>query len=203
MSSTLVLLRHGQSEWNQKNLFTGWVDVPLSAVGEKEARWAKEALKDFVFDAVFTSLLKRARDTTEIVLNGRRRPDAYIFSKALNERNYGELQGQDKDEMRRIYGDEQVRIWRRSFDVRPPKGESLRDTCERVVRYFNDEIVPHLKRGETVLISAHGNSLRALVKVLENLSDDEIVNVEIPTGVPIVYRLNDDLSIVNKTVLKN
>lgn len=201
MSSTLVLLRHGQSEWNQKNIFTGWVDVPLSDVGEKEARWAKEALKDYRFDAVFTSALKRAQDTAKIALEGRM-PTAYFCSDALNERHYGELQGKNKDEMRRLYGEEKVQIWRRSFDVRPPQGESLRDTCDRVLPYFDREVVPRLKRGETVLISAHGNSLRALMKVLENLSDDEIVGVEIPTGVPIVYRLDDDLGIINKTMLK-
>jgi 2,3-bisphosphoglycerate-dependent phosphoglycerate mutase len=200
MPSTLVLIRHGQSEWNQKNIFTGWIDVSLSDAGIKEALSAREALKDYRFDAVFTSALSRAQDTAAIVLKDRAPPPCFS-SEALNERNYGELQGKNKDEMRRLYGEDMVQVWRRSFDVRPPGGESLKDTCERVLPYFEREILPLLRRGETVLISAHGNSLRALVKVLENLSDDEIVGVEIPTGIPIVYRLDDDLSIISKKML--
>lgn len=200
MSSTLVLIRHGQSEWNQKNMFTGWVDVPLSPLGEKEARWAQEALRNYRFDAAFSSSLKRAIDTLKIVLEGRM-PKAYFESPALNERNYGELQGKDKDEMRQKYGADQVQIWRRSFDVRPPSGESLKDTCDRVLPYYKKEIEPRLKEGQTILISAHGNSLRALVKYLEGLSDEEIVSMEIPTGIPIIYRLSDDLKIIDKSVL--
>lgn len=201
MSSTLVLLRHGQSEWNQKNIFTGFVDVLLSPVGEDEARWAREALKGYRFDAVFCSALKRAKDTAEIVLNGRM-PESYFSSEALNERCYGQLEGKNKDEMRRLYGSEQVQIWRRSFDERPPGGESLSDTCERVMPYFKREIEPRLRQGQTILISAHGNSLRALVKYLEGLSDEEIVEVEIPTGMPIVYRLDGDGKIIDKIMLK-
>lgn len=201
MSSTLVLLRHGQSEWNQKNIFTGWRDVPLSDAGEDEARRAGKALERYAFDAVFTSALKRAQDTAAIVLKGRM-PEAYFCSQALNERKYGELEGKDKDEMRRIYGPEQVHIWRRSFEVRPPGGESLKDTCDRVLPYFKREIAPRLQQGQTVLIAAHGNSLRALVKYLEGLSDQQVVGLEIPTGVPIVYQLGDDLQVLSKSVLK-
>lgn len=200
MTSTLVLLRHGQSLWNQQNIFTGWVDVSLSDVGMSEARRARDVLKDMRFDAVFVSALHRAAETAKIALEGHQGFE-YFSSKALNERHYGELQGKNKDEMRALYGAEKVAIWRRSFNERPPGGESLSDTCERVLPYFTDHIAPRLKRGETVLISAHGNSLRALVKHLEGLSDEEIVSLEIPTGVPIVYRLNDDLSVLNKTVL--
>jgi len=199
MASTLVLLRHGQSEWNQKNIFTGWVDVALSELGKVEACRARDALKDFHFDAVFVSALKRAADTADIVLAGMR-PQAYFVSDALNERRYGELEGKDKDEMRRLYGQDQVHIWRRSFDVRPPGGESLKDTCERVLPYFKKEIEPRLLQGQTILVSAHGNSLRALVKYLEGLSDEEIVAVEIPTGCPIVYQLDDHGKVIKKTV---
>lgn len=200
MPSTLVILRHGQSEWNQKNIFTGWADVPLSAIGVKEAEFARDALRDFHFDAVYTSALVRAQETAKIVL-GSKVPAAYFCAEALNERHYGDLQGKNKDETRRMYGEEQVRIWRRSFDVRPPGGESLHDTCERVVPYFEREIKPRLAAGQTILISAHGNSLRALVKYLEGLSDEQILTVEIPTGEPIVYRLDDDGRINEKKTL--
>ncbi len=160
---TLILLRHGQSEWNQKNIFTGFVDVPLSDIGVQEARTARTLLSPYTFDAVYTSALKRAQDTAKIALDNRM-PRDYYCAEALNERHYGELQGKNKDEMRSLYGDAQIAIWRRSFDVRPPGGESLKDTCERVLPYFNQEIVPRLKQDETILISAHGNSLRALIK---------------------------------------
>lgn len=200
-NATLVLLRHGQSEWNQQNLFTGWVDVGLSKRGEEEAWRAHQALQAYDFDAVFVSALKRAADTARIVL-GDKKPCVYVADAALNERHYGELQGKDKDECRRLYGAEQVEVWRRSFDVRPPAGESLKDTCERVLPYFKANILPLLVHGKTVLISAHGNSLRALVKHLEGLSDAQIVAVEIPTGVPIVYRLDEQGKITEKTVLK-
>lgn len=199
MASTLVLLRHGQSVWNERNLFTGWVDVGLSAHGEKEARCAQQALKDYHFDAVFVSALKRAQDTARIVL-GKENPDWFV-SEALNERHYGELQGKNKDEMRKEYGEEQVHIWRRSYDQRPPNGESLKDTCDRVIPYFKSEILPKLLEGKTILIAAHGNSLRALVKELEGLNDQEIIRLEIPTGEPIVYKLNDEGQVIEKTIL--
>jgi 2,3-bisphosphoglycerate-dependent phosphoglycerate mutase len=185
----LVLLRHGQSEWNRLNIFTGWVDVPLSSEGEKEAEKAAQALKDYQFDAVFTSTLSRAQKTAQIVMKDRNMPPVFC-SEALNERRYGDLEGKNKDEMRKIYGKEQIHIWRRSFSERPPKGESLKDTCERVLPYYKKEIEPRLLKGQSILICAHGNSLRALIKYLEHLSDESVVDLEIPTGVPIVYRLN-------------
>lgn len=200
MSSTLVLLRHGQSEWNQKNIFTGFVDIPLSQVGEKEARWAQQALKDYHFDAVFCSALKRSQDTAKIVLEGHE-PIPYFCSAALNERHYGDLQGKNKDEMRKLYGQEQVEIWRRSFNEAPPNGESLKDTCERVVPYFKQQIEPRLLKGQSILVSAHGNSLRALVMHLEKLSEKDIIRVEIPTGKPIIYRLDNELKIIDKKSL--
>jgi 2,3-bisphosphoglycerate-dependent phosphoglycerate mutase len=200
MSSTLILLRHGQSEWNQKNIFTGFVDVALSEMGVQEAQAAHDLLSAYNVDAVYTSALKRAQDTAAIALKGRM-PSKCFSSAALNERHYGELQGKNKDEMRKLYGDEQIALWRRSFDMRPPGGESLKDTCDRVMPYFHDEIEPRLKLGETVLIAAHGNSLRALVKFLEHLSDAEIVSIEIETGKPIVYELDDNLGIMNKKIL--
>ncbi len=200
MVATLVLLRHGESLWNQKNIFTGWVDIGLSEVGVLEAARAREALREYHFDAVFISRLERARDTANIVLEGRMPKDLFS-SEALNERRYGELEGKDKDEMRRLYGQEQVHIWRRSFDVRPPGGESLKDTCDRVLPYFKREIEPRLLEGQTILVSAHGNSLRALVKYLEGLSDEEILHVEIPTACPIVYHLDDTGKIIDKKVL--
>lgn len=188
MLSILVLLRHGQSEWNKSNIFTGWVDVPLSAQGEDEAEQAGLALKDFRFDAVFTSVLHRAQKTAQIALRDNMPP---IFSSAaLNERRYGALEGKNKDEMRKLYGPEQIHIWRRSFTERPPGGESLKDTCDRVLPYYKEKIEPRLLNGQTILVCAHGNSLRALIKYLENLSDEEIIDLEIPTGVPIVYHLD-------------
>jgi 2,3-bisphosphoglycerate-dependent phosphoglycerate mutase len=199
MSSTLVLLRHGQSEWNQKNIFTGWVDVPLSPRGILEAKSAQKILHDLNFDAVFTSALKRAQETAKIVMENQMHTD-YFCSEALNERNYGELQGKNKDEMRVIFGEEQVQLWRRSFHIRPPGGESLRDTYERVLCYFKQEIEPRLKKGQTILISAHGNSLRALIKYLEGLSDDEIMKLEIPTGTPFIYKFDDDGKIIKRTL---
>lgn len=198
--STLVLLRHGQSVWNQKNLFTGFVDIGLSEQGVKEAEHARDLLKNLKFKAVFVSALQRAKDTARIVL-GDKKPELYREDKALNERSYGDLEGKNKDECRKIYGLEQVELWRRSFDKAPPGGESLKNTCERVLPFFKAEIWPRLMAGETVLVSAHGNSLRALVKYLENLTDDEIVKVEIPTGVPIVYELDEHGAIKAKRVL--
>lgn len=198
-TSTLVLLRHGQSVWNQENLFTGWVDVGLSLQGQKEAEHAHNLLKDFVFDAVFVSALRRAQDTARIAVG--KKAIEFEINEALNERHYGDLQGKNKEECRKIYGLEQVEQWRRSYDVRPPGGESLKDTCERVLPFFKAKIWPRLKAGQTVLVSAHGNSLRALVKYLEDLSDEQIVKVEIPTGVPLVYRLDEHGKIIEKKVL--
>jgi 2,3-bisphosphoglycerate-dependent phosphoglycerate mutase len=195
MQSILVLLRHGQSEWNRSNIFTGWADVSLSAQGEEEARHAALELKNYKFDAIYVSALKRAQETAWIVRN-----QEPICSKALNERSYGDLEGKNKDTMRKVYGEEQIKIWRRSFLSRPPNGESLKDTCDRVLPYFKSEIEPRLLRGETILICAHGNSLRALIKYLEDLTDEEVVDLEIPTGKPIVYYL-DNNRIVKKILL--
>lgn len=198
----LILLRHGQSVWNQENRFTGWVDVELSDLGKEEARLAGERLKPLPVDRVFTSVLKRAIHTAEIALEIAGKTGLPIErDEALNERHYGDLQGLDKDETREKHGAEQVKIWRRSYDVRPPNGESLKDTCERVLPYWREKILPRLEAGENVLVAAHGNSLRALTKELEGLSDEEIVKVEIATGVPIVYEIASDGSVQSKEVL--
>ena len=200
--ATLILLRHGQSEWNKANRFTGWVDIGLSEQGVKEAESSGEQLKDVKLDQCFTSVLKRSIDTATLALKRAEQSDVPTFrDAALNERHYGDLQGLNKDETRAKYGAEQVHRWRRSYEVRPPGGESLADTCERVLPYYEKEIRPYLLKGETVLVAAHGNSLRALIKDLENLSQDEIVKVEIPTGVPIRYELNPKGEVLNKSVL--
>lgn len=190
MGATLILLRHGQSEYNKKNLFTGWLDVPLSEQGRLEAQKAAKLLSSYNFDAVFTSALKRAIDTALIVLNDQR-PPIFCSDEALNERDYGQLAGKNKDEARAQFGSEQVHIWRRSYRERPPGGESLEDTVKRVLPYYEKAIKPLIDEGKTVLVAAHGNSLRALVKYLDGLSDQEIVGVEIPTGAPIIYRFDN------------
>lgn len=184
----LILLRHGQSVWNQENKFTGWMDVALSAQGIQEAISAGQRLESIPIDQVFCSALKRALDTAKIALRAASQENCpMIQDPALNERHYGDLQGLNKAETAKKYGDEQVRIWRRSFDVKPPGGESLKDTCLRVLPYYHQAIEPLLKANKTVLIVAHGNSLRALIKEIEHVSDEDIVSLEIPTGVPIFY----------------
>ncbi len=198
----LVVVRHGQSVWNKENKFTGWVDVDLAEKGVEEANQAGVLLKDYTFDAAFSSVLKRANRTLDIILEKIGQSDLHVEkNKALNERMYGDLQGLDKDETREKYGEEQVHIWRRSFDVQPPGGESLKDTADRVIPYFDSEIAPLLKAGKDVIISAHGNSLRALIMHLEGLNPEEILKVEIPTGKPKLYDLNDDLSIKSSAFL--
>lgn len=188
----LILLRHGQSVWNQENRFTGWVDVDLSEKGIEEAKRAGERLRSLPVDRVFTSVLKRAIDTAAIALKVAGKEGLPTErDQALNERHYGDLQGLDKDETRKQHGAEQVHLWRRSYDVAPPGGESLKDTCKRVLPYFHEKILPCLKKGENVLVAAHGNSLRALTMELERLSPEEIVKVEIATGVPIVYDIDE------------
>lgn len=200
--SLLILLRHGQSTWNLENRFTGWVDVPLSENGRNEALHAGRLLAGYQIDQVFTSVLERATQTAEIALSAAQKVNLPTHrDAALNERHYGDLQGLDKDETRRAYGVEQVHIWRRSFDVAPPNGESLKDTCNRVVPYFETQILPQVLKGQNVLVVAHGNSLRGLIKALEGLSDTEIVSLEIPTGVPIVYELDKLGHIQRKQVL--
>jgi 2,3-bisphosphoglycerate-dependent phosphoglycerate mutase len=187
----LVLLRHGESQWNLENRFTGWVDVPLSPRGTQEAKNAGEKLRQYRFDRAFTSVLQRANDTLRLVLEVIGQPDIPTEkNKALNERMYGDLQGLNKAETAKKYGEEQVKIWRRSYDVRPPGGESLRDTAERVLPYYEKAIKPHVLAGETLLIAAHGNSLRALVMELEQLSKEQVLELNIPTGAPLLYELD-------------
>ena len=225
----LVIVRHGESEWNQKNLFTGWVDVELSENGRAEAKRAGKALKEagIDFDICFTSYLKRAINTQQIILKEMEREWLPVFkSYKLNERHYGALSGLNKKETAEKYGDDQVKIWRRSFDVRPPMMEednqynslknpayrnvdpaevpmceSLKDTIARTVPYFEKEIKPLVMEGKRVMIAAHGNSLRSLIKYFENISDDEIINVEIPTGTPLVYEFDDNFNVTNKYYL--
>lgn len=197
----LVLVRHGESEWNKLNLFTGWRDVDLSERGIEEARKAGRALKaeGLHFDIAFTSALKRAQHTLDIILEELGQTDLPIErDQALNERDYGDLVGLNKDDARARWGEEQVHVWRRSFDTPPPGGESLKDTTERVLPYFEANILPHLKAGKAVLVSAHGNSLRALIMHLDGLSREEITELNLATGVPIVYRINADGSVAGK-----
>lgn len=197
----LVLVRHGQSEWNLKNLFTGWRDVDLTEQGIAEAKEAGRKLRaqGLVFDIAFTSALKRAQRTLDLLLSEMGQSGIPVFKdQALNERDYGDLVGLNKDDARRKWGDEQVHIWRRSYDVPPPGGESLKDTVARTLPYFVQEILPCVLRGQRTIISAHGNSLRALVMVLEKLSPDGILKRELPTGVPIIYRLNADATVASK-----
>ncbi len=189
----LVLLRHGQSQWNLENRFTGWVDVPLSPKGEEEARAAGRKLTQFRFDRAYTSVLKRAIDTLRIVLEEIGQTGIPIEKdQALNERMYGELQGLNKAETMQKYGAQQVKLWRRGYEIRPPGGESLKDTAGRVLPYYESRIKPDLLAGRTVLISAHGNSLRALVMDLDQLSPSEVLELNIPTGAPLLYELDAD-----------
>lgn len=203
--SRLVLVRHGQSEWNEKNLFTGWRDPDLTAQGVAEAHAAGRALKaaGAKFDLAFTSNLQRAQKTLALLLQDLL-PDGELPTtrhEALNERDYGDLAGLNKDDAREKWGEAQVHIWRRSFDTPPPGGESLKDTADRVLPYFDAEIMPRLKQGKDILIAAHGNSLRALVMQLEGLSSEEIIDVNIGTGVPYCYELNAEGAVTSKEIL--
>lgn len=189
----LILLRHGQSQWNLENRFTGWVDVPLSAKGEDEARAAGEKLRGRPIDVVFTSVLKRAEDTAALALATAGVRDVPVErDAALNERMYGDLQGLNKADAAKRWGDEQIKIWRRSYDVQPPGGESLADTGARVLPYWEERILPELARGKHVLVAAHGNSLRALVKHLDGLTPEQVLELEIPTGAPLLYEMSPD-----------
>ena len=204
MTGTLVLVRHGQSEWNRKNLFTGWADVDLTEQGIAEAHKAAALLRErgMKFDEAFTSGLIRAQRTLDIILKDLGQADIPITrDKALNERDYGDLVGMNKDDARKKWGAEQVHIWRRSYDVPPPGGESLKDTAERAVPYFRQHILPKVEKGENVLVSAHGNSLRAIIMWLEKLKPEEVLKLELETGVPIVYELDEQGNIVRKEVL--
>jgi 2,3-bisphosphoglycerate-dependent phosphoglycerate mutase len=197
----LVLVRHGQSEWNLQNLFTGWRDVDLTEQGIKEAREAGRKLKaqGLTFDVAYTSALKRAQRTLDLVLEEMALGNIPVIKdQALNERDYGDLSGLNKDDARKKWGEEQVHIWRRSYDVAPPGGESLKDTLARTLPYYVTEILPRVLRGEHVLVAAHGNSLRALVMVLERLNRETILKREIATGVPIIYRLDADSTVASK-----
>lgn len=197
----LVLVRHGQSEWNLKNLFTGWRDVDLTEQGVSEAKEAGRKLKaqGIKFDVAYTSALKRAQRTLALALDEMGQGSLQVVKdQALNERDYGDLSGLNKDDARKKWGEEQVHIWRRSYDIAPPGGESLRDTLARTLPYYVQEILPRVLRGEKVLVAAHGNSLRALVMVLEKLSPEGILKREIGTGVPIIYRLAADATVESK-----
>ena len=200
----LILVRHGQSEWNEQNLFTGWKDPGLTELGIKEAKNAGSLISDkgIQFDEMFTSMLVRAQDTGAIILDSINQQNIPITkNKALNERNYGSLAGLNKDDARKKWGEEQVHIWRRSFDIPPPEGESLKDTAERVLPYFHKYIMPKVIKGLSILIAAHGNSLRALIMELDLISSEDIVKLEIPTGAPIQYEFNQNGEVVNKTKL--
>ncbi|WP_432285794.1 2,3-bisphosphoglycerate-dependent phosphoglycerate mutase [Aminobacter sp. BA135] len=204
MSGTLVLVRHGQSEWNLKNLFTGWRDPGLTEQGHAEAKSAGEKLKarGLKFDIAFTSALSRAQTTCQHILDALGQSDLEtIRNAALNERDYGDLNGLNKDDARAKWGEEQVHIWRRSYDTPPPGGESLKDTGARVWPYYIHDVQKHVLSGGTVLVAAHGNSLRALIMALEGISGPDIVKLELGTGVPIVYKLNADSTVASKDVL--
>ncbi len=218
--SKLILIRHGQSVWNKKNVFTGWVDVPLSREGVDEALKAGEQIAGIEFDVIFTSVQIRAIETAMIAMaanNSQKTPVVIhtegkmaewttIYNDAmsrnvipvyrdwhLNERYYGELQGKNKAETAEVYGEEQVHIWRRSYDVAPPAGECLKDTAERTIPFFTEMILPQLQAGKNVLVSAHGNSLRSIVMHIDGLSEEEVLKLEIPTGVPLYFEYNDGI----------
>ena len=194
----LTLLRHGQSTYNLENRFTGILDVPLTTLGRQEAHLGGQKLKNFYFDIAFTSMLIRALETLEIVLDEIKQKQIQIIKNAaLNERNYGRLQGLNKAETALKYGDKQVEIWRRSYEVRPPNGESLEDTFNRIAPFYKSTIEPRLKQGNNVLVVAHGNSLRALKMYLEKISQQDIVNINIATGTPNNYIFNDNMKILN------
>ena len=200
----LVLVRHGQSDWNLKNLFTGWRDIDLTEQGVKEAREAGRKLKGqgIKFDVAFTSALIRAQRTLDLMLTELGQTNIPVFKdQALNERDYGDLAGLNKDDARKKWGEEQVHIWRRSYDVAPPGGESLKDTLARTLPYYVTEILPRVLRGERVLVSAHGNSLRALVMVLDKHTTESITKLNLDTGVPMIYRLNADSTVKSKVDL--
>jgi 2,3-bisphosphoglycerate-dependent phosphoglycerate mutase len=201
MKGRLVLTRHGESEWNKRNLFTGWKDVGLSEEGIEQAHRAGQLLKseDFRFDIGFSSMLKRARNTLAIILDELGQPDLETISDAaLNERDYGMLVGVNKDDARRRWGESQVHIWQRSYDTGPPGGESLKDTAARVLPFFEQRIIPQLRAGKNVIVCAHGNSLRSLVMTLDRLDPDQVMDLNLATGVPLVYRLYTDGTVADK-----
>lgn len=201
MNNVLVLVRHGQSIWNKLNLFTGWKDVDLTAEGEAEAKRAGKMLKaeGLEFDIAHTSALKRAQRTLELILAELGQPDLKtVKHQALNERDYGDLVGLNKADACKKWGEKQIHIWRRSFDVPPPGGESLKDTADRVLPYFQTTILPEVLSGHRVIVSAHGNSLRSLVMELDALSPNEVTQLNLATGVPIIYRLDNKGAVIDK-----
>ena len=203
-SRNLILVRHGQSEWNAKNLFTGWMDPGLTDQGVSEAKNAGKLIleQNIEFDVMYTSMLSRAQKTGDIILGILNHKEIPIIkNEALNERHYGNLAGLNKDDARKKWGEEQVHIWRRSFDIPPPDGESLKDTADRVLPYFEAEIMPKVLSGSSILIAAHGNSLRALIMKLDSISPEDIVKLEIPTGAPIQYEFTAEGIVDKKTNL--
>ena len=199
----LVLVRHGESQWNLENRFTGWIDVPLTETGRREARRAGELLRGMHFDRAYTSVLQRATETLDIVLRVIGQTDLPIErDAALNERHYGDLQGLNKAETAEKFGAEQVHIWRRSYDVAPPGGESLKDTAARTLPYFESAIVPALRAGQNLLVAAHGNSLRSIVMHLDRLDKQQVLELNIATGVPIVYELDAEMRVRSKRILE-
>lgn len=199
---TLVLIRHGQSLWNLENRFTGWVDVPLTEQGRAEAKRAGELIKDLTFDVAYTSALTRAQETLEIILTTTGKRPPVIRDQALNERHYGDLQGLNKADTAKRYGEEQVKIWRRSFDVPPPNGESLELTAKRTLPFYDRAIGGDLRQGKNVLVVAHGNSNRSIVMKLDNLTGEQVVALELGTGVPLVYELTKELEVLKKDIRK-
>ncbi|MBI1977465.1 MAG: 2,3-bisphosphoglycerate-dependent phosphoglycerate mutase [Candidatus Omnitrophica bacterium] len=201
--ATLVLIRHGESQWNLENRFTGWIDIPLTDKGREEARRAGEKIKEIKFDKAYTSVLERAIETLSIILKviGQEKLPTEK-DQALNERHYGDLQGLNKAETAKKYGDKQVHIWRRSYDVAPPGGESLKDTAARTLPYFEKKIIPDLKAGKNILVSAHGNSLRSIVMHLDKLTKEQVLKLNLGTGVPIIYEFDKNFNLLSKKELK-
>lgn len=198
----LVLIRHGQSLWNLENRFTGWVDVPLTAKGEDEARAAGQRLKGLTFAVAYTSVLTRAQRTLDLVMETAGIKVPVIRDQALNERHYGELQGLNKDDLRKKYGEDQVKLWRRSYDVQPPGGESLKDTAARTLPFFERCVLGDIRQGKNVLVVAHGNSNRSIVMKLDNLTGDQVVALELGTGIPLDYQLTRDGTVESKKILE-
>jgi 2,3-bisphosphoglycerate-dependent phosphoglycerate mutase len=199
--SKLVLIRHGQSLWNLENRLTGWVDVPLTPLGREEAKSAGEKLKGMKLDVAYTSALTRAQETLRIVMEAAGLDIPVIRDQALNERHYGDLQGLNKADTAKKYGDAQVKVWRRSYDVPPPNGEALKNTAERTLPFFERAILGDIRQGKNVLVVAHGNSNRSIVMMLDKLSETEVLELNLDTGVPLVYELEDDGVVKSKTIL--
>jgi 2,3-bisphosphoglycerate-dependent phosphoglycerate mutase len=200
----LALVRHGESQWNLENRFTGWVDVPLTEKGRAEARRAGELLRDIRFDCAFTSVLQRAIETLDIMLEIIGQQGIPIErDQALNERHYGDLQGLNKAETAKKFGEEQVHLWRRSYDIAPPGGESLKDTAARTLPYFEGKIMAAVQQGKNVLVSAHGNSLRSIVMKLDGLTKEQVLGLNLATGVPLVYEFDARMQLLSKRVLEH